>query len=231
MTDTIPLLADETSDIPGPSIRQLPRYHVYEALRAPALAFSYCASSISAVYLNKLILAPRGAFPGFGSVGLLMAAQSIIGTLILLALRLCGVITFSIATDMSRLKRIALVNLLFVAMTSANAYSVKLLAIPMVSLLKNCQVVLVCFLEFLILKAKPSALSMVSLLIIVIASVCGSLTDLEFNLRGYLWMCTAILSSSLYYISIKYAFKQKQVQEFTLIFYNNLFSVCTFGSP
>lgn len=231
MSDSVPLLSStEEEDVEQHGI-QLQHGHVthyFEAIRAPILAICYCVVSISAVYLNKIILSKNGKFKGFNSVGLLMTAQAIIGTLILLVLKICKVINFSISIDLSRIVRIELVNLLFVLMTSANAYSVKLLAIPMVSLLKNCQVVLVCLLEYLILKVKPNYMSMVSLFIIVIASIFGSITDLEFNLYGYFWMGIAILASSLYYISIKFAFKQKQVQEFTLIFYNNLFSVCTF---
>lgn len=198
------------------------------SLRVPLLAVSYCVVSISAVFLNKIILARTGKFKEFRSVEFLMLLQSILGAIFLLICRFFKIISFPIEIEISRLKRIAMVNILFVLMTCANAYSVRQLALPMVALLKNCQVVIVCFLEYIFLKTKPSKAVISSLCVIVFGSFCGSVTDLEFNLFGYLAMLVAVTSSAFYYISIKFAFKNNHVQEFTLVFYNNVLSVCIF---
>ncbi|OHT04549.1 hypothetical protein TRFO_27929 [Tritrichomonas foetus] len=196
------------------------------SLRVPILAVAYCTVSISAVFLNKIILSRSGRFKGFRSVEYLMFIQSVLGAFFLILCRFLRIINFPIVIDGRRLVRIALVNILFCLMTCANAYSVRQLSLPMVALLKNCQVVIVCFLEFVFLKTKPGKATIASLCVIVFGSFCGSVTDLEFNLIGYIAMAVAVSSSAFYYISIKFAFKDNQVPEFTLVFYNNIFSVC-----
>lgn len=199
---------------------------LYNTIRVPILALSYCAASISAVFLNKKILSRTGQFKDFRSVEFLMMLQSIVGALLLVLCRLFRIIKFPIIIDFERVKRIAFVNILFVLMTLSNAYSVRQLSIPMVALLKNCQVVIVCFLEYIFIGTKPGKMTIASLCLIVFGSVCGSVTDLEFNLPGYIAMIIAVSSSALYHVSIKLVFKEKQVPEFTLVFYNNVLSVC-----
>jgi drug/metabolite transporter (DMT)-like permease len=194
---------DDDADPPRPSI--------FSSLRVPLLAIGYCTVSISAVFLNKAILSRSGRFRGFQSVELLMVLQSIVGVLFLLVSRQAGVLSFPISIDAPRVKRIALVNILFVLMTCANAYSVRQLSLPMVALLKNCQVVIVCLLEFVLLRNKPGKMTIASLSVIVFGSFCGSVTDLEFNLLGYIWMAIAVTTSAVYYISIKFVFKENQV--------------------
>lgn len=202
------------------------REPLWYTIRVPVLAITYCAVSISAVFLNKIILSRSGRFKEFRSVEFLMMMQSIIGTILLLFCRFLKIIDFPIFIDYNRLKKIAFVNILFVLMTSSNAYSVRQLSIPMVALLKNCQVVIVCFLEYIFIGTKPGKITIASLCVIVFGSFCGSVTDLEFNLFGYIAMLIAITSSAFYYISIKIIFKDSQVPEFTLVFYNNILSVC-----
>ena len=154
-----------------------------------------------------------------------MMLQSILGSFLLVFCRQLGVLDFPIGIDWSRIVRIAMVNILFVLMTCANAYSVKQLSLPMVALLKNCQVVVVCLLEYIFLHSKPGKLKIASLSVIVFGSFCGSVTDLEFNILGYFWMAVAVFSSAFYYIAIKFVFTNNQVPKFTLVFYNNVLSV------
>jgi GDP-mannose transporter len=196
--------------------------------RVPFLSVAYCTVSISAVFLNKIILSRSGPYSEFKCVEFLMLLQSLLGVFFLVICRQIGILDFPFAIDWQRIKRIAFVNVLFVLMTSSNAYSVKHLSLPMVSLLKNCQVVVVCFLEYLFLHTKPTKLTFASLCVIVFGSLCGSVTDLEFNLAGYIWMAVAVLSSAIYYILIKLAFKENKVPEFTLVFYNNVLSIPLF---
>jgi hypothetical protein len=154
-----------------------------------------------------------------------MLIQSLLGSIFLAVCRELHVLSFPLRIDIHHVLRIGVVNTLFVVMTCANAYSVKHLSLPMVALLKNCQVVVVCVLEYLFLHNRPGKMTIASLCVIVFGSFCGSMTDLEFDLVGYLWMGTAITSSAIYYISIKFAFKESQLPEFTLVFYNNVLSI------
>jgi drug/metabolite transporter (DMT)-like permease len=211
------------------------RWSLWYSMRVPLLAIAYCIVSISAVFLNKGILSRSGQFREFNSVEFLMLVQSILGSLFLLGCRAVHILSFPVRIDGHRISRIALVNILFVLMTCANAYSVKHLSLPMVALLKNLQVVIVCLLEYVFLDNRPGKMTVASLCVIVFGSFCGSVTDLEFNLLGYIWMGIAITSSAVYYISIKFAFKDSQVGEFTLVFYNNVLSIpfffaASFGS-
>lgn len=198
---------------------------LWQAIKVPFLAIAFCTTSISAVFLNKIILSRSGKFKEFRSVEFLMMLQSILGSFLLVVCRQLQILDFPIKIDWSRLIRIGLVNILFVLMTCANAYSVKQLSLPMVALLKNCQVVVVCFLEYVFLHTKPGKLTIASLSVIVFGSFCGSVTDLEFNFLGYFWMTVAVFSSAFYYIAIKFVFTNNQVPKFTLVFYNNVLSV------
>ena len=194
----------------------------------PFYGILYCIASISAVFLNKIILSKNGKYKSFGSVELLMFIQSIIGVFELLFFKYFHIIKFPIIVDYQRFYRIISVNFFFVMMTVANAYTVRFLSIPMVALLKNCQVAVVCFLEFIFLHTFPGKISLVSLGIIIMSSICGSITDLEFNFPGYVAMFIAIFSSALYIVLVKLIFKRYEVSEFTLSFYNNLVSVPCF---
>jgi drug/metabolite transporter (DMT)-like permease len=198
---------------------------LWQTLRVHILAVLYCATSISAVFLNKIILARSGRFREFKSVEFLMLLQSIIGVIILLLFNHFRIIDFPLKLDRPRFVRVLSVNVLFVLMTVGSAYSLRWLSLPMVSLLKNCQVVLVCILEYLFLRNRPGKLTVASLCVIVFGSFCGSVTDLEFNFVGYFWMLVSILSSALYLVSIKVAFRDSHIEEFTLVFYNNLCSI------
>lgn len=201
---------------------------LWETIKIPLLAVSYCAVSISCVFVNKIILARTGRYKGFGSVEFLMCLQSVMGVITLSLCKRLHILEFPIKLDCGSISRIALVNTLFVLMTLANAYSLRHLSMPMVSLLKNCQVVLVCLLEFLVLKTRPGKMTIASLSVIVFGSICGSMTDLEFNLIGYISIGVAILSSGLYYIAIKIVFKDHKVNEFSMLFYNSVFSIPLF---
>jgi drug/metabolite transporter (DMT)-like permease len=226
----VPLLGkqwdeDEEDGEDGETERVLTLFSLWQAFRTPVLAVAYCAASISAIFLNKVILSRSGRFREFKSVEFLMLLQSIIGTIVLLACNYFNIVSFPLRTDRTRLIRVGFVNVLFVLMTVASAYSVRWLSLPMVALLKNCQVVLVCFLEYVFLGNRAGKLTIASLCVIVFGSFCGSVTDLEFNLVGYFWMAVSILSSAFYLVSIKFAFREADIEEFTLVFYNNLFSI------
>lgn len=194
-------------------------------IKIPLLAISYCTVSISCVFVNKVILSPKGRFKEFGSVEFLMFLQSLLAIFFFYLFRQLKIISFPIKVSHMAFFRIATVNILFVLMTAANAYSVRFLSMPMVALLKNCQVVFVATLEYFILHTRPGKMTIASLGVIVFGSLCGSITDLEFNLIGYISMGIAILSSSLYYVVIKVAFKEQKIPELTLVFYNSILSV------
>ena len=197
----------------------------FENLKIPLYGVLYCIVSISAVFINKIILSRKGKYSGFGSVEFLMLTQSIFGICFLQFCRLIGLLHFDILIEFKQLLRIFCVDLLFMTQTTANAYAVRYLSMPMVSLLKNCQVIVVCLLEFLVLHTAPSKTTLASLGVIFFGSICGSLTDLEFNMPGYIAITIAIFSSAMYIILIKIVFKDHKLDQFTLLFWNNVFSI------
>lgn len=227
MNENLPLLANREQEEEDIAIEEEESHEnsAWNMIKVPFLAVAYCIVSVSAVFMNKIILARSGRFKGFGSVEFLMFLQSILAVILLLFCRFIKLVSFPLILDKERIKRIAMVNVLFVLMTLSNAYSVRLLSLPMVALLKNCQVVIVCFLESVFLHNRPGKATIASICVIIFGSFCGSLTDLEFNLFGYIAILVAVTASALYYVSIKVAFKDNQVPEFSLVFYNNVFSI------
>ena len=200
-------------------------YLKWKYFQIPVYGLLYCISSISAVFLNKVLLSKNGKYEQFESVEFLMFIQSIIGVIELLIFKRLQIIEYPIFVDFCHLTRITCVNFFFIIMTIANAYTVRFLSIPMVALLKNCQVALVCLLEYVLLSSYPGKASIISLIVIILGSIMGSMTDLEFNIHGYIAMFIAISSSALYIVLIKFVFKQYEISEFTLSFYNNLLSI------
>jgi drug/metabolite transporter (DMT)-like permease len=158
-----------------------------------------------------------------------MFVQAVLGIILVLVCLLAGLLDFPIAIPRKLWRRVLGVNLAFVLMTGGNAYAVKHLSFSMVALLKNSQVVIVSLLEYVILGSEPGKLALVCLFMIVGGSVCGSITDISFDLQGYLGMSVAVISSSLYYVSLKLVFKEDRVPEFTLVFWNNVLSVFYFA--
>jgi len=186
----------------------------------------YCGASVSAVFLNKIILSRNGSFKDFSSVEILMTFQSLIAVVVLLFFRHFNIISFTISVGISKIIQIGFLSVLFVIMTGSNAYSVKFLSMPMVGLFKNSQVVIVCILEAIFLKNIPSFFVVGSLMVIVLGSVFGSLTDLEFDLVGYISVAFSVLSSAFYLVYIKIILRNSSISEMTLVLFNNILSVC-----
>jgi GDP-mannose transporter len=202
----------------------------FSFMKIPILGTTYCFVSICAVFLNKALLTEWG-LEGvhFDSVEFLMFVQAILGTVLLMICWSLGILDFPILIPGRLWPKVIGMNMAFVLMTGGNAYAVKHLSFSMVALLKNSQVVLVAFIEYLILGTEPGKLALVCLFMIVGGSVAGSVTDISFDFYGYVGMSVAVLSSSLYFVSLKLMFKEDRVPEFTLVFWNNVLSIFYFA--
>lgn len=190
---------------------------------------SYCFASISTVFVNKVILNKKGEYKDFNSVEFLMLSQSILGSIFLLTCRHFKILKFALLLDSPRIKRVLAINALFIIMTTANAYGIQHLSMPMVGLLKNSQIVVVAILDYFILDNKPGKYTTISLGAVIFGSICGSLSDIEFSLIGYFAMTIAVFTSSLYFVLIKIVFRYYKVSEHTLCFFNNIISLPFFS--
>jgi GDP-mannose transporter len=58
--------------------------------------------------------------------------------------------------------------------------------------------------------------------------VVAAWNDLEFDLRGYIWMSVNCLSSAAYVLSMRYVIKSVAFKEFDTVFYNNFLTTPIF---
>ena len=133
-------------------------------------------------------------------------------------------IKFNFCISMKNLFYFFIVNLSFIASMLANSYTLKYLSVHMVTLLKCLSVVFTAFGDFLFNKQKISLKIMISLLLVVIGSSFGLLTDIEFSVPGYLWMLVSICSSTAYVLLTKKLVSKTNIDFFTSVFMNNLMS-------
>jgi drug/metabolite transporter (DMT)-like permease len=170
------------------------------------------------VFVNKLILR-AGAKSGRITPDSLLIVQCGASTLILFIG--CILFQYPVFLSLSNLTVCAVVNFAFVATMLANSYSLRYLSIQMVTLLKCCSVVVTALGDRIFYGHQLNPLTWTAIGLIVIGSVIGLITDLEFSALGYFWMVLSIGFASLYVLLTKLLVSYRDIPFFTTVLWNN----------
>lgn len=90
---------------------------------------------------------------------------------------------------------------------------------------KNLMIVFLTFADVFIFAGRVNETMVEGLILIILGSILGGYSDLQFNLRGYYWLLANCLCSGVYLIEMRRMIKKVQFLEFDTVFYNNVLSL------
>jgi GDP-mannose transporter len=117
------------------------------------------------------------------------------------------------------------INIFFICMLFTSTLSLKYLTVHMVTIFKNLTNVFIVYGEWAFLGQQVTSGVILSLLLMVLGSVMGGITDLELNWLGYGWMAANCLATAGYTLYMRGAAKNFDISEFGMAFYNNALSL------
>ncbi|CAM6084709.1 unnamed protein product [Calypogeia fissa] len=188
---------------------------------------SYCVASCSMILLNKVVLSGYEFNAGIS----LMFYQNLVSVLVVYFLSATGVITTEPITW--RLVKVWFpVNFLFVGMLVTSIFSLRLMNVAMVTILKNVTNLITAVGEIYFFGKRHNSRVWLSLILMVVSAFSGGVTDLSFQRHGYAWQvvncfCTAAYSLRLRKVMdiAKRKTSSGTLNEFSMVLLNNLLSL------
>jgi GDP-mannose transporter len=124
-------------------------------------------------------------------------------------------------------------NLIFVGMIVSSFLALKDLGVPMATVLKNMTNLFVILTEYFMNGTTYNAGVWATLVLMTLSAVAGAYTDLAFSTSGYFWQFvnSAFTASNMLYLKVvmakvkNYTQSGEKLDEFSMVFYNNLLSV------
>jgi drug/metabolite transporter (DMT)-like permease len=187
-------------------------------LQVVVLSIIYGALSLLMIFVNKLILR-EGSASDTITPDTLLIIQCIISFIVIFVVSFA--VRYSLRIAIQDFAVCAVVNLTFVGAMLANSYTLRYLSIHMVTLLKCCSVVVTALGDQFWYANHLTWPYWVGLFLIVLGSMVGLLTDLEFSWIGCFWMALSILFSSAYILLSKLLISHRNLPFFTVVFWNN----------
>lgn len=161
-----------------------------------SLAYSTC--SISMVVANKAVLSTYGYNH---HMTLLLFQTSVSFTFLMLWNKLGFSKLEPFDVDLA-LKWFP-VNLFFLGMLFSSYLSLKLLAVPMVTIFKNCANVLTLAGDWFLFGQNLSVGILASLALMVLGAVFSGLSDVSFSVEGYTWMLINCCTTACYLLYMR----------------------------
>lgn len=185
-------------------------------------ALSYSACSIAMVMANKAVVSTYG-YPYHMCLLLFQTVATLLLILLWSKLGYLDLPTFD--------TRIAVrwfpVNLFFLAMLFTSYLSLKLLAVPMVTIFKNLTNVLVLTGDYWLFGQKASKGVIGSLVLMVLGAVLSGMSDAKFTFTGYVWMSLNCCTTAGYLLYMRYVMGSVRLSKPEMAFYNSLLGLPT----
>ncbi|EKX49335.1 hypothetical protein GUITHDRAFT_136021 [Guillardia theta CCMP2712] len=103
--------------------------------------------------------------------------------------------------------------------------ALKYLNVPMFSAFRRFTTVIVMYGEYRLYGTKPPPDQRNAVFVMSAGAAIAGLTDLTFSLPGYFWVLTCAISTALYLLFISKLGKESGLNDFGLLFYNNLLAL------
>eukprot|EP00511_Aplanochytrium_stocchinoi_P008887 CAMPEP_0204866218 /NCGR_PEP_ID=MMETSP1348-20121228/16401_1 /ASSEMBLY_ACC=CAM_ASM_000700 /TAXON_ID=215587 /ORGANISM="Aplanochytrium stocchinoi, Strain GSBS06" /LENGTH=318 /DNA_ID=CAMNT_0052017997 /DNA_START=196 /DNA_END=1152 /DNA_ORIENTATION=- len=154
----------------------------------------------------------------------LLFYQNTICVVMLLVARELGFITFE-NLELPKVKAWVPLNILFVLMLATGTYSLKMLSVPMVTVFKNSNNVVITLMDFLVYRNMVSRGVAATLGIMLVAAVLAAKNDLEFTPLGYFWTAANCACTAAFVLYMPKAMSLTKLSSMGKVFYNNLISI------
>ena len=103
--------------------------------------------------------------------------------------------------------------------------ALRYLTVPMFSALRRSTTLITALGEYLAFGKVVPASSMAAILVMVSGAILAGLTDLSFSAKGYAWLGVCVFSTAAFLILIRILGKDLGLNQHSLLFYNNVFSL------
>lgn len=182
------------------------------------IIWSVC--SISMILVNKLILTTFN----FQFNILLLLYQNGLCVAVMYFARALSLVEFE-SLDWEKSKHWFPLDVSFVLMLYTGTFSLKYLSVPMVTVFKNSNNIVITFFDFLIYGNLISKGTMASLALMLVAAFLASVEDLEFSLVGYIWTLLNCLTNTAFVLYMPRAMSKSKLSPLGRVYYNNLLSL------
>lgn len=188
----------------------------------------YSLSSAGLTLLNKKVLVHYD----FTAVHALLCFHCLLSVVLV---QICSIMGWAEVEPLSwELVRIWMpVNLIFVAMLATNFYALQLVGVGMVSVLKNLSNLLIIVGDFVFFQRTYTWQVWICLLFMVVSVFTGSMTDINFSLRGYAWQMVNNVFTAGYALYLSRVTEKvsslthdhKPLNQMSMVYYNNMLSL------
>eukprot|EP00276_Gloeochaete_wittrockiana_P007306 CAMPEP_0184658002 /NCGR_PEP_ID=MMETSP0308-20130426/23269_1 /TAXON_ID=38269 /ORGANISM="Gloeochaete witrockiana, Strain SAG 46.84" /LENGTH=374 /DNA_ID=CAMNT_0027096571 /DNA_START=108 /DNA_END=1232 /DNA_ORIENTATION=+ len=182
---------------------------------------TYSLLSMLMTFSNKFILSAYSFQYNFT----ILFVQNVICVLLLFIGKLFGFLPGVPDLEFSVARKYSTVVLFFVAMLISGLYSLRYLAVPVVTVGKNLTNIAVCLGDHFLYGQHISEGVISSLFLMVVSALAVGYTDLEFSLQGYIWLCINCTFTACYVLSIRGLMTETKLSEVGMTTYNNVLSI------
>lgn len=175
------------------------------------------------MFVNKMVLSSRSqGFYGFPSFKFLSLTQFVVTSGILYVLKRSGRVQITdlspdVAKRMAPLSIISLLNVL------SGLGGTKRLNLPMFTVLRRFSIPMTMGLERLLLRVQPSGQVQLSVFLMVFGALVAALSDLAFDLEGYVLIFFNDLFTALNGVVMKKTLISSNISKLAVLFYNSCF--------
>jgi len=110
-------------------------------------------------------------------------------------------------------------------MVLSSSYSLKLISVAMVVILKNFQTIIIALGDRYFYNRAISLGTVASIVLMFVATVVSGFNDLEFNMEGYVWVLLNCVIGASYILYMKLTTIKSELGDFGNVFYNNSLSI------
>lgn len=193
---------------------------------------SYCCASMSMVLLNKMALSSFN----FSSANALLTFQCLVCVFLVKVCEHLGYV--KVEPFNPRVVRLWIpVNVIFVGMIATSFWALQSLNVAMLTVLKNLTNLFTIGGDYFFYGRSYGTAIWVCMGLMLLSALCGAFTDLTFNATGYFWQLVNCAFTAAYSLYMRGAMDRvaavtsdgKKLNEFSLVYYNNLLSLPFLG--
>lgn len=180
----------------------------------------YATISVSMILVNKLVLTTYA----FKFPMVLLFHQNLMTVLSLYAAKRLGVTTYE-PLERHRVLKWLPMDIFFVLMLFTGFYSVQLLSVPMITIFKNANIILIAIGDALLFGNIPSRAVIWTMMLMLGGALMASMNDLEFSKIGYMWTFANCLATTGFVLYAQSAIARTNLSTFGKVYYNNVLAL------